>query len=93
VAAVLETVLGAIAAALISTGTSAALSAAKRSGETRDAVKDLTLAVAALNKRVSDQFADDRAAREAMVRRIDHLDLRVSTLEAGFVDWSRRGRG
>lgn len=87
-----EAVLGAVAAALISAGSAAALAAARRSGETRDAVLRLSGKFEALDARMASHVLDGRASQEGVGRRLDHLDQRVSALEAGFVDRRRQGR-
>ena len=85
-----EAVLGAVAAALISAGSAAALSAARRSGETRDAVLRLSGKFEALDARMASHVLDVRASHAGVERRIDHLDQRVNALESGFVDRRRR---
>ena len=54
-----EAVLGAVCAALISAGSAAALAAARRSGETRDAVLRLSGKFEALDARMASHVLDD----------------------------------
>ncbi len=85
----MESLAAAIATALLSTGAAAAVSAAKRSSETRDAVLMLQAKVENLDSRVSYVLTD----MTDQMRRIQHLETgairiesRVQALEAGFVD-------
>lgn len=87
-----EAVLGAVCAALISAGSAAALAAARRSGETRDAVLRLSGKFEALDARMASHVLDARACHEGLDRRIEHLDQRLCALEAGYVDRRRQSR-
>lgn len=85
----LEAIAAAIATALLSTGSAAAISAARRSSETRDAVLLLQAKVESLDSRVGYVLTD----MTDQMRRIQHLETgairlesRVQALEAGFVD-------
>jgi predicted naringenin-chalcone synthase len=87
-----EAVAAAVAAALISTGSAAALAAARKAGETRDAVLVLTSKLEALDNRVAGYLLDvhDQSTR---IQRVEHqvisIDSRVTALEAGVVDRRR----
>lgn len=87
----LEAVLGAAAAGLISAGSAAAMAAARRSGETRDAVLRLSGKFEALDARMASHVLDGRTTAEVLERRLQAVEQRVSALEAGFVDRRRSG--
>jgi predicted naringenin-chalcone synthase len=88
----IEAVAAAIAAALISTGSAAALAAARKSAETRDAVLVLTSKLEALDTRVAGYHMDIHE-QGTRIQRVEHqvisLDSRVTALEAGVVDRRR----
>ena len=86
----LESLAAAAAAALISGGSAAAVAAARRSGETRDAVLRLSGKFEALDARIAAHVLDARTAQEGLARRLEHLDQRLSALEAGYVDRRRK---
>lgn len=85
----LEAAAAAIATALISTGSAAALAAARRSGETRDAVLLLQAQVKALDNRlgfVVSDFTDHSRRIQQLEQQHARIDSRVTALEAGVID-------
>ena len=89
----LEAVAAAIAGALITTASASGIAAARKSGETRDAVLVLTTKVEALDARVVAGLSDVREQGhriQALEKSTVHLESRVTALEAGVID--RRGR-
>jgi hypothetical protein len=84
-----EVFAAAVATAIISTGSAAALAAARRSGETRDAVLLLQAQVKALDNRlgfVVSDFTDYARRLQVLEQGAVRLDSRVTALEAGVVD-------
>jgi hypothetical protein len=84
-----EVFAAAVATAIISTGSAAALAAAQRSGETRDAVLLLQAQVKALDNRlgfVVSDFTDYARRLQVLEQGAVRLDSRVTALEAGVVD-------
>lgn len=85
----LEALAAAVAGALITTGSAAAIAAARKSGETRDAVLILQAKVEALDSRVVLALADVRE-HEGRLQGLEQkhvgLESRVTALEAGVVD-------
>ena len=91
----LEAVAAAVATALISTGSAAAIAAARKASETRDAVLILTTKVEALDSRVVVGLADlsEQGHRiQALEQTSVRLESRVTALEAGVVDRRARER-
>ena len=88
--AAMESLASAAAAALISAGAAAAMAAARRSGETRDAVLRLSGRFEALDARLSAHMADVRVQHGVIDRHVEHLDQRLRSLEAGWVERRRR---
>ena len=88
--AAIESLVSAAAAALISAGAAAAMAAARRSGETRDAVLRLSGRFEALDARLATHMADVRSQHGAIDRHVEHLDQRLRSLEAGWVERRRR---
>jgi hypothetical protein len=85
----LESLAAAVATALISTGAAAAVSAARKSGETRDAVLMLQAKVDNLDARVVMALTDlhEQGARlTSLESRAYNVESRVSALEAGVVN-------
>lgn len=85
----LEAVAAAAATALISTGSAAALAAARRSGETRDAVLVLTSKVQAVETLLTQYTVDHRALFvrvETLDVQVANLTSRVSAIENGVID-------
>ena len=85
----MEAIAAAIATALLSTGSAAAISAARRSSETRDAVLMLQAKVESLDGRVSFVLKDmtDQMRRiQSLETGAIRLESRVQALESGVVD-------
>jgi len=91
----LEALAAAVAGALITTGSAAAIAAARKSGETRDAVLILQAKVEALDSRVVMALADVREHEnrlQSLEQKHVGLESRVTALEAGVVDRRSRER-
>ena len=85
----LEAVAAAVVTALLSTGSAAAIAAARKAGETRDAVLVLTTKVEALDARLalSTGALQQQDQRLQLIERSTlRLESRVTALEAGVVD-------
>lgn len=88
----MEALAAAIATALLSMGSGAAISAARKAGETRDAVLVLTTQVKGLDVMLQRHILDGQQLMgrvNELDRQVGRLDSRVSALENGVVD--RRG--
>lgn len=91
----LEAVAAAVVTALVSTGAAAAVSAARKASETRDAVLILTTKVEAIDARLAlstGALQQQEQRVQALEKTSLHLESRVSTLEAGVVDRRSRER-
>lgn len=84
--AVVEAIVGSIITVLLSTGATAAVAAARRSSETRDAVLRLSGQLNAMDGRLSSHVTDNRAANEDLSHRLSNVEQRVTALEAGVVN-------
>lgn len=85
----LEAIAAAVATALLGAASTAAIAAARKSGETRDAVLILQSDLRSLDGRVMGGLAEIRehAGRiNEMEGRIFVLESKVSALEAGVID-------
>ena len=90
-----EAIAAAVATGLITTGSAAAVAAARKSSETRDAVLVLQAKLDALDSRVVMALADVRehdTRLTAIEQKHVNLESRVTALEAGVIDRRRQDR-
>lgn len=86
----LEQLAAAAIAAVISAGSASAMAAAKRSGDTREAVLQMRVQLNNLDKSLTYHIEANKELYKQLDVRVCGLESRVTAIEAGFID--RRSR-